>query len=88
MKKLTFYEVIEAKALLNAGQSHLLTARQFEVGKSTMRDIKDRKTWAWTDDLDPGDHLLINALLREGLTHKQVAEKFDLTYRQVAAIQN
>lgn len=88
MRKLAFSEVIEAKALLDKGQSHLMTARQFEAGKSTMRDLQNRRSWAWTDSLDSDDQRLIYALLNEGVSCRDVAKKFDLTYRQVLAIQD
>jgi len=88
MHVLSFHEVLEAKELLDAGGSHLGVARQFEAGKSTMRDIKNRTKWGWTDKLDPGDDKLIVELIESGMSFKEVGNSFDLTHRQVAAVYN
>ena len=88
MNKLSFHEVLEAKELLDAGGSHLGVARQFEAGKSTMRDIKNRTKWGWTDKLGSDDDKLIIGLIESGLTFKQTGDIFELTYRQVAAVYN
>jgi len=84
--QLAVEDVMEIRKMLAQGKSQMNCARSFEIGKSTVRDIGNGRSWGWLEHLEPEDLPLIRQLVEDGVTFKDVADKFDLSVKQVSLI--
>ena len=85
--KLTVADVLEVRRRLQSGeQSHQQIANAYGTSKSAISDISKGKNWSWLPNIDVEDLDLIQALADDGMSHADIADKFDTPVKSMTML--